>query len=310
MDLRLLAYFAAVADELSFGRAATRLFVTTPTVSAGVRDLERSLRLRLFDRTSRSVALTPAGRALLPQARRALAEADGVRTLAQDLAGRRRVVAGTFLGLGAPLLEDAARALRASSGEIDLQLRVYGFEGPARRLCTGEVDLAVLVGPSALDPQLVRAPLHAEPRLAVLPSTHPLAARSSLKLDEVDALRWVPFPRSDELWHGWWRLDDARGGPPSEAAGMYDDPHELLLAVRNGEGTGTAVAPLRDQFSYAGLALRPVEGVPGADVDVAIRRDAQDPWLVRFVEAVQRAAARLPAPRAAPDAALPERVTR
>lgn len=291
MDLRLLAYFTAVAEELSFVRAATRLFVTTPTVSAGVRDLERSLGVRLFDRTPRSVTLTSAGRALLPQARRVLTEADGVRALAQGLTGRTSVVAGTFLGLGAPLLEAAARALHAVEVDVDLQLRVYGFDGPARRLCSGEVDVAVLVGPSALDAQLVRTPLHAERRLAVLPHAHPLAVRASLTLPELDALRWVGFPRRDEVWHGWWRLDDARGGPPPEAARVHDDPHELLLAVRNGEGTGTALEHLRDQFSYEGLVLRPVDGISSASVDLAVRRGAPNSALAPFLAAVRRAAA-------------------
>jgi DNA-binding transcriptional LysR family regulator len=76
MELRQLRYFVAVADELHFTKAATRLNVSRPAVSQGVAALEKSLGVRLFDRTPRSIALTPAGRALAPHARQVLDHAD------------------------------------------------------------------------------------------------------------------------------------------------------------------------------------------------------------------------------------------
>src|SRR5438034_4146258 len=144
MELRQLAYFAAVADELSFRRAAERLHIVQPAVSQQVRRLERELGVPLFDRSSRRVRLTAAGERLLPEARAVLAVAGRVREVAADVAagadGILRV--GTSQGLGerldrtleelrktapgirvrlvsAPAAERVARVARVRAGDLD-----------------------------------------------------------------------------------------------------------------------------------------------------------------------------------------------
>ena len=86
MEIRQLAYFVTVADELSFGRAAERLHIVQPAVSQQIRRLERELGVPLFDRSSRHVRLTAAGERLLPEARAVLAAAGRVRQVAADAA--------------------------------------------------------------------------------------------------------------------------------------------------------------------------------------------------------------------------------
>jgi DNA-binding transcriptional LysR family regulator len=87
MDFRNLRYFVAVADELGFRRAAQRLHVSQPAVSQQVRKLEEDLGVRLFDRTPRRVALTPAGEAFVVEARRILEQADEARRTALEVLG-------------------------------------------------------------------------------------------------------------------------------------------------------------------------------------------------------------------------------
>ena len=88
VDARLWRSFTTVAEELHYGRAADRLHITQPALSRQIRDLERALGVTLFDRTSRRVALSQAGRAVLSQARRALTESDRAIRLARR-PGRR-----------------------------------------------------------------------------------------------------------------------------------------------------------------------------------------------------------------------------
>jgi DNA-binding transcriptional LysR family regulator len=102
VDLRQLEFFVAVADERHFGRAAEGLFVGQPAISQGVRRLERTVGVDLFDRTGRQIRLTPAGERFLPHARAVLAAAASARTAAAEIAAGARTVltVGTCTGLG------------------------------------------------------------------------------------------------------------------------------------------------------------------------------------------------------------------
>src|SRR4051812_15156741 len=86
IELRQLRYFVAVAEEMHFGRAAARLHMTQPPLSQTIQSLEAALGTPLFARTKRSVALTPAGTALLPEARRLLTQAEVLPDLARRAA--------------------------------------------------------------------------------------------------------------------------------------------------------------------------------------------------------------------------------
>jgi DNA-binding transcriptional LysR family regulator len=105
MELRQLEYFVTVADEAGFTRAAARLHVAQPGISAQIRQLERELGQPLFDRSGRTVRLTDAGRAVLPYARAALDAVAGARLAADELTGlvRGRVAIGTVTSLGADM---------------------------------------------------------------------------------------------------------------------------------------------------------------------------------------------------------------
>jgi DNA-binding transcriptional LysR family regulator len=139
VELRQLRYFVMVADELNFGRAATRLRIAGPSLSQQIKALERDLGLRLFDRDRRSVALTHNGAVLLPQARALLAQADDLRRHAAQLAGSQPVRIGYV---------SWRPDVQASTGLPQLrQLRwdpwVLPSHTQAGRVADGSIDLAV-----------------------------------------------------------------------------------------------------------------------------------------------------------------------
>ncbi|WP_198653567.1 LysR family transcriptional regulator [Actinocorallia populi] len=184
MELRHLEYFAAVAEELNFTRAARRLHIAQSGLSAAIRSLERELGLPLFERTSKRVALTDAGIALLPEARTTLAAARAARDAVDEVRGglRGSLTIGTLASLG--ILDLPALVGRFHADHpgvaISLQVAARGSADLARSLLEGALDAAFLSLPGAPPPGLDRRLLASLPLLAVLPAGHPLAGRDGV----------------------------------------------------------------------------------------------------------------------------------
>lgn len=196
VELRSLRQFLAVAEELHFGRAAERLHLAQPALSQQIRKLERELDVRLFARTSRSVALTPAGellrdraRALLAQAAKDLAE---VTSLGHGEQGRLDV---GFVSSALPLGPvEAVQRFRARYPLV----RVHVHEAFTDRLLTriqrGEIDIAMVRDPERRAGVRLTV-LRGEPFVGVVPADHPLADRDSISGAELADDQFVYFPR-------------------------------------------------------------------------------------------------------------------
>jgi DNA-binding transcriptional LysR family regulator len=195
-ELRHLRYFAAVAEELNFSRAAERLHMAQPPLSAAIRQLERELGVELFTRTSREVKLTDAGRAFLEGARRTLAEADRAvedarRADAGEL-GRLRIAYSWSMRF--ETLPALGRAFRASHPSVELlgQEMWNAQMGPA--FANGSIDLALSLCPevtAGLELETIRS----EALVALLPEDHPLARERTLALSSLAGEEFVLFPR-------------------------------------------------------------------------------------------------------------------
>ena len=194
MELRQLESFVAVAEEAHFTRAASRLHVAQPALSQQIRAFERELGVELFERTSRSVRLTPAGTALLPQARRALAAADDARRAAveQSLEPAGPVRLGVTPTTGAHLLPARLAAFARAHPRVELLLREGGALALEEELASGRIDLAVITLPPHHDGLQTATLLSEELLLAVAPD-HPLAARSEVALEELAAEPFVLY---------------------------------------------------------------------------------------------------------------------
>jgi DNA-binding transcriptional LysR family regulator len=195
-ELRHLRYFAAVADELNFSRAAQRLHMAQPPLSAAIRQLERELGVELFTRTSREVKLTDAGRAFLPGAQRTLAEADravqDARSAAAGELGRLRLAYSWSVRF--ETLPALGRALRASHPGVDLLAQEMWNAQIAPALASGTIDVALSLCPE-IAAGIDIEPIRREPLVVLMPRAHALARASSIALSSLAGEEFVLFPR-------------------------------------------------------------------------------------------------------------------
>lgn len=177
MDSTTLQAFVAVAEAGSFSRAADALFLTQPAVSKRVATLEDQLRARLFDRMGRTVELTPAGEALLPHARRVLAELESSRQAVADLQGTvgGRLRIGTSHHVGLHRLPPVLRTYTASYPSVDLDLRFMDSEQACSEVDRGDLELAIVTLPEHPAETLETDVLWPDPLDFVAAPDHPLA---------------------------------------------------------------------------------------------------------------------------------------
>ncbi|HEX7966964.1 MAG TPA: LysR substrate-binding domain-containing protein [Stellaceae bacterium] len=200
MDLRQLRYFAVLAEEKHFGRAAQRLSLSQPPLSHAIRQLEEELGAPLFARTSRHVALTPAGVALQREAQALLQRAEEARTLVQEIAagrrGRLRVgFAGSMLYRALPQI---LRDFHARAPGIEIVLRELNSAEQVAALHHDEIDIG-FIHARAAPAGLEGFAYHAEPFVACLPAGHVEAVRADgrrrVRLSKLEHEAFVLFSR-------------------------------------------------------------------------------------------------------------------
>ncbi|WP_030377979.1 MULTISPECIES: LysR family transcriptional regulator [unclassified Streptomyces] len=262
MELRHLRHFVAVAEDRHFTRAADRLLVSQSGLSASVRALERELQAPLFVRTTRSVTLTEAGRALYAEAVRIL---DRVRAAQEAVAAVQGVLRGT-LCVGTEQCIAGVRVARLLAGfrrrhpDVEIRLRQAGSGALAEEVAAGGVDLAFAVRTPVAGDQLRSVPLAAEPMTVLCHPAHRLAGGGPVTPEELGGEEFVDF-------HPDWgprRTTDAvfgEAGVRRTVALEVSDVHSLLELVQ--EGLGVAVVPRhfgvkREAGGLVSLALKGV----------------------------------------------------
>ncbi len=221
METRELRYFVAVAEELHFGRAATRLGIAQPPLSRAIRQLERRLGVTLLERTSRSVALTEAGAVLLREGRAALDAVDAAGRRARRAAtGRPGLVLVTKAGASTELLAKLLDAYAAEPGAVAVDVLLCAPAEQARLLRDGRADVALLHRPYDSITGFDVEELRTENQIALLPAGHPLTTRPSVRMADVLALPGLPLPR-------WPGLD----GTYADGPGPEIHDHSQLLQL-------------------------------------------------------------------------------
>jgi DNA-binding transcriptional LysR family regulator len=225
MELRTLRYFVAVAEELHFGRAAARLHMSQPPLSRAIKQLETDVGAVLLLRSAAGVTLTPAGTALLAEARALLDQADQARVRVATAAGVPSLTVG-ILGDGAdPAANRLADAYRRQHPDVEVRVRDADLTDPTCGLRAGLVDVALTRGPFD-ETGLAVHELRADPVGAVLRADDPLAGRDHLDLADLAGRRWFRFPDgTDPVWQAYWHGGEPREGPVVRAV------QECLQAV-------------------------------------------------------------------------------
>lgn len=291
IELRHWRQFVALAEELHFGRAAARLHMTQPPLTQAIAGLETALGVRLFERTQRSVQITPAGAALLPEVRELLARAQALPELARAAAagelGRLRLAFVSTVGF--ELLPRWVRAFREHWPQVALELIEATGDVQLELLARGEVDAGfVLHSPGFTAPGLAQVLIASEPLVVALPESHPLAAEERPTLKSLLAEPLVIFPRRilPSLFDTIFALYNAAGRVPQvsqEAIQMQT----IVNLVSAGLGMAWVPQSVR-QFQRPGVVYRSVawprgRAVPACDTSLVWRADAVSPTLAHFI---------------------------
>ncbi|OMI36942.1 HTH-type transcriptional regulator alsR [Streptomyces sparsogenes DSM 40356] len=270
-----MRYFVAVAEELHFGRAATRLHMSQPPLSRAIKQLEADVGALLFARSPAGVALTPVGTVLLDEARALLDHADRVRERVSAAAGVTTITVG-ILGDGTdPGVTRLAAAYRRRHPGIEIRIRDTDLTDPTCGLRAGLVDIALTRAPFDETALTVRA-LRTDPVGVVLRTDDPLARHHRLRLADLSQRRWFRFPQgTDPLWQSYWNGGRPREGPVVRAV------QECLQAVLWNGTVG--LAPLGHDLPTE-LAVVPLIDMAPSRV-VAVWNEADTNPLIRsFVE--------------------------
>ncbi|TDD10302.1 LysR family transcriptional regulator [Nonomuraea deserti] len=271
MEIRWLEAFIAVAEELHFGRAAARLRLAQSPLSQTIRRLEKDLGVRLFDRSTRSVALTPAGQAFLPHAHRVFEELELGRQSTRATAGEvyGTVSIGFFGALNHLTLPPLTRAVRQRYPEVTLSLtaRVMTREG-VEQLEQGGLDLAFVGLPISHSPVRTRL-IGREPIGAALSIDHPLAGQKAISLVDLaeDGFITPPAAAGSALQESTLRACVTAGFRP-RVVQEITDAYMILTLVSAGVGvalvpssvagimsSAAVFVPLRDEPTYVDHAL-------------------------------------------------------
>jgi DNA-binding transcriptional LysR family regulator len=291
IDLRHLRYFVAVAEELHFGRAATKLGIQQPPLSQQIKQMETELGLKLFVRTSRSVALTAAGHELLERSRRTLSR------LQEDLNAVKRIGRGEvgaltvgFAGSAIlSMLPDVIKTHRRDYPEVQLRLVEMATSEVIAHLLDGTLDLGFLRDPGEIEGLAIESLLR-EPFVAVLPSRHRLATQKSVAVGRLKGEPFVFYRRSmgPVAYDRTIGLCETHGFQPQIVQETPQWPTAIRLIAA---GIGISIAPAcvaklaipgvvfrritaKDAFTEIALGRRDEPITPTEDAFVRLAREA------------------------------------
>jgi DNA-binding transcriptional LysR family regulator len=292
MELRHLRYFVAVAEELHFRRAAERLHIAQPALSGQVRKLEDQLGVRLLDRGERSVSLTPAGAALLTEARRLLRDAEVAHLAARNASGRPkgRLRIGYMPSSLPARIPRALRRLTTDMSNLEASLEPGNGIELLQAVEAERLDAAIVSLPAPTI-GLRTTHLGREHAVAAFPIGHRHAVASAIRLDQVAPERIVVFPREANRAFYDAVVTACRQAGLSPTLVETADGHveSALLAVASGHGIALLPESAAERHLAPGVRFVPFAApCPEVATAVVTRRDTTHLPTAAFLRAVSQ----------------------
>lgn len=291
MELRHLRYFVAVADYGHMTRAAQVLHVAQPAVSQALRQFERELGVTLFERSNRGMRLTEVGQRLLPDARAALAHAQGLVDRAMQVArGHMGAVHVGYL----PLLTDglvtaALRILRGRRPQVDVVLHEVAFLDRLEVLRTRRADVVLVTLPCD-EAEVVCGPVvHRGRRVLAVPAGHPLEERAPLGPEDL-AGQTVASPGAPVVppWMEFWRPSATPAGSPIKRGPVVATIGELLTTVATSQVVALLPSEVARVYGRKEISFLDID-VEGYEIVPVWSPDSHVPLIETFVEALLEA---------------------
>jgi DNA-binding transcriptional LysR family regulator len=283
VELRHLRSFVAVAEHLNFTRASKQLFVAQQALSAQIRQLEDRIGVRLLERSSRSVSLTPAGEVLYAQARLLLSGAeDAIAATRASAAGSTTITVGFVAAVDHPAVSHALDRFGEAFPDVELRIHFGDLLDPTGGLRDRAVDVAFVYGPfDATDLEVT--PLFVEAVGIAMAAAHPLASKEELTVADLVAQPTFDFPTTDPAWRDYWNVARHRG--PADRpryVAQYRTLEGLITALRAGLGVHLATAGLVESAG-TGLVWRQLDDVEPLEHSIARRASDDRPHVQALI---------------------------
>lgn len=277
LELRHLRYFVAVAEELSFTRAAQRLHMAQPPLSRAIQSIEEHFGITLLLRTTRRVELTPTGSVLLDEARKVIARFDEALTRVSQArrVDREDLRIGFRPAASLPLLEPVVREFRSRFPDVAVDAVRIEWSEQVDCLLDGRADVAFVLGPVDR-PDMEITPLLAAERAVGMPRDHTLSHRDAISIADLrhDAMA-IPAGASSD-WQTFWTGAPRPIDSAVDSAPMVSNADESLAVVLSGRALVIAIATVSTYYRDSSLSIVPIADIPPAVIGLAT------PWATSY----------------------------
>lgn len=290
MDLRLLRYFVAVAEEQHFGRAAEQLGITPPTLTVQIQTLERALGTPLLLREGKKVTLSAAGQRFLVETRITLKQAEKAERAARETArGEIATISIAYLMAAAMsgVVSDAIAAYSKQHPGVSFRARRLETIPALRALVERQIDLGFTRAPVRYPPELTGFSFAVDPLWAALPADEPRARKKLITMEELAGLRYIAPALETEIGFRGNIVELSSSALPAVSESPAADVVSALVLVAAGLGITIVTEPMT-RVAMPNVVYRRIKGLrPGAERVVVYRKKEDSTAVMQFIDTLR-----------------------